>query len=158
MADITISRLNASGNNFREHVSLFARCFPKTSKLNADYLAWLYVQNPAGPVIAFDAYDSARLVAHYAVVPVVVEMDGQACRACWSLNTATDPAYQGRGLFVKLAEQTYEAAKAESCIGVIGVANQNSTHGFLKRLGFTLHGQLDLRNRCLRHPGRRRSG
>jgi hypothetical protein len=53
-----------------------------------------------------------------------------------SLNTATHPDYQGRGLFTRLAEQTY-AQGAEAGYGfVIGVANANSTPGFLRKLAF----------------------
>jgi GNAT superfamily N-acetyltransferase len=55
-----------------------------------------------------------------------------------SLNTATHPDYQGQGLFTRLAGMTYEAAGAAGYHGVYGVANANSTPGFVRKLGFQL--------------------
>jgi hypothetical protein len=60
-----------------------------------------------------------------------------------SLNTATDPDYQGRGLFTALAEASYAQGLAAGYEFVIGVANANSTPGFLRRLAFQKVGQLE---------------
>lgn len=121
-----------------KYVDLFAQCFPSASKYNHDYLEWLYQRNPFGRAVGFDAWDGEILTAHYVGVPVDVKIDGRPARALLSLNTATHPRYQGRGLFVKLAERTYEAATAQGFDAVIGVANANSTPGFVRRLGFQL--------------------
>jgi len=65
--------------------------------------------------------------------------------AALSLNTAVHPDHQRRGLFRDLAERTYELAKDRDVHHIVGVANANSTHGFVKRLGFDLIGHLDVR-------------
>ncbi len=127
----------------RHYQSIFAKCFPQATHLDAAYLDWLYVQNPAGPVIGLDAWDGDRLAAHYACIPAAAIIDGHACRVMLSLNTATDPDYQGKGLFTKLAEGTYAAGAEQGLAAVYGVANANSTPGFLRKLGFTLVGPLD---------------
>lgn len=123
--------------------AIFAKCFPQATHLDAGYLEWLYVRNPAGPVIGLDAWDGDRLAAHYACIPVAAIVGGQACRVMLSLNTATHPDYQGQGLFTKLAEGTYSAGAEQGMAAVYGVANANSTPGFLRKLGFTLVGPLD---------------
>jgi GNAT superfamily N-acetyltransferase len=126
-----------------DYVELFAACFPGNKKLTVEYLRWLYALSPDGSAIGHDAFADGRLAAHYVVVPVnFSSAQGQVIKGCWSLNTATHPDFQGKGLFVKLAEATYATAHGEGCGFVVGVANQNSTHGFVRRLGFANLGQL----------------
>ena len=133
----------SDASRLRDYSRLFSACFPAATKLRrVDYLEWLYLHNPAGPVVGFDAYDSGALAAHYACIPMALRLGGKNCRGILSLNTATHPDYQGRGLFTKLAELTYEAAWNGGCRAVYGVANANSTPGFLRKLGFSLIGPL----------------
>jgi hypothetical protein len=134
-AEITAERL-------RQYAGLFSTCFPTSNKLTVGYLEWLYKDNPCGTVIGVDAFADGEIVAHYAVVPVDVMYLGKQVKACWSLNTATHPSHQGQGLFVKLAQMTYELAERAQCMAVIGVANQNSVSGFVRRLGFAHLGQV----------------
>jgi GNAT superfamily N-acetyltransferase len=107
-----------------------------SDRFNPAALAWRYRDNPAGTVIGADAWDGERLAAHYVACPLEARIDGELVRGLVSLNTATHPDYQGRGLFTTLAERAY-ALGAEAGYGfVIGVANANSTPGFLRRLAF----------------------
>jgi hypothetical protein len=62
-----------------------------------------------------------------------------------SLNTATHPRHQGKGLFTQLAKLTYELGADEGYECVIGVANANSTPGFIRKLGFQLVAPLEAR-------------
>jgi hypothetical protein len=73
----------------------------------------------------------------------MVRIDGEPVRVLLSLNTATHPQFQGKGLFTKLAAMTYEAAAAQGFAAVYGVANANSTPGFVRKLGFQLVRPLD---------------
>lgn len=123
--------------------ALFARCFPSADHLGADYLTWLYADNPAGTAIGYDAWSDGRLAAHYVCIPADASIDGRSVRVMLSLNTATDPDFQGRGLFTRLAEATYALGAAQGIEAVYGVANANSTPGFLRKLGFTLVRPLD---------------
>ena len=107
-----------------------------------EYLDWLYFQNPRGEVRGFDAFDGERLVAHYACIPI--KINGYQHDSLLSLNTATHPNYQGRGLFSTLAPKTFESVSA-SHANVIGVANAKSIGGFVKYLGFEILGNLELR-------------
>jgi GNAT superfamily N-acetyltransferase len=109
------------------------------------YLDWLYRQNPLGKVVGFNAYHDGRLAAHYVAIPTRASLFGREERGLLSLNTRTDEAHQGQGLFTRLAKRTYERAQAEGFGFVIGAANENSVQGFTKKLGFQHVGQLETR-------------
>lgn len=131
---------------FAQYAALFLQCFPGATHLNARYLEWLYAANPAGRVIGCDAWsDDGRLAAHYVCVPCEAVVRGSKRRVMLSLNTATHPDFQGKGLFTRLAEATYQAGAEAGIAGVYGVANANSTPGFLRKLGFSLVRPLDAR-------------
>lgn len=125
------------------YADLFQSCFPGSTHLGVRYLKWLYEENPAGTVIGCDAWSGNRLAAHYVCVPVDARVSGVRKRVMLSLNTATHPDFQGKGLFTRLAEATYEAAARAGVVAVYGVANANSTPGFTRKLGFVLVQPLD---------------
>lgn len=138
-----IRPVTADSQAVSRYERLFNRCFPHAVHLDAPYLKWLYCDNPTGSVIGFDAWDGDRLAAHYACIPAMARLNGVRSKVMLSLNTATDPDYQGRGLFTKLAEATYAAAAHDGVKAVYGVANANSTPGFIRKLGFSLIKPLD---------------
>jgi GNAT superfamily N-acetyltransferase len=121
-----------------QYVALFAQVFPKSANFSSAYLTWLYQANPDGLAIGFDAWAGGTLVAHYACIPCWVDLEGVPVLLMLSLNTATHPDHQGKGLFTQLAQLTYESAAARGVQAVFGVANANSTPGFVKKLGFEL--------------------
>lgn len=113
--------------------------FPKaTNKFTLDFLRWQYRDNPAGEIVGFNALWGDQVAAHYVAMPYYMMISGRKALGLLSLNTATHPAHRGKQLFTKLAEKTYEYAADNGYEFVIGVANQNSTHGFLKHLHFKL--------------------
>lgn len=127
---------------YADYVRLFAQCFPATDKYSRSYLEWLYRSNPDGQVVGYDARDGDRLAAHYVCIPALARVGSQEMKVLLSLNTATHPDYQGKGLFTQLAERTYAAGAALGYDCVYGVANANSTPGFLRKLKFQLVGPL----------------
>lgn len=135
---ITFSPLKFDDQSLRRYESLFFTCFSKAIKFEANVLKWLYVNNPDGFAVGFDAYEGDELAAHYVCIPVTIRLNGKIEKALLSLNTATHPRYQGKGLFTKLAEMTYQTAADQGFDCVYGVANANSTPGFLRKLGFQL--------------------
>lgn len=122
-------------NRYRQ---LFAACFSPQRKFDVEALRWLYADNPDGQVVGYDAWDDGELAAHYVCVPASLRVNGVSERGLLSLNTATHPRWQGQGLFTKLAAKTYEGAAAAGYGSVYGVANANSTPGFIRKLGFQL--------------------
>ena len=128
------------------HEGLLRLCFPN-SNLNSKYLEWLYFTNPLGNVVGFDAMDGEVLAAHYACIPTRV---GDSL-GLLSLNTATHPQYRSKGLYQKLARMTYERW-SQNFDFVVGVANAQSSAAFVKHLGFTELGRLNLRFGDLHRP------
>ena len=133
-------------NSIGHHETLLNLCFPH-SKLNRSYLEWLYFSNPLGDVVGFDAMDGDVLAAHYACIPTRV---GESI-GLLSLNTATHPDFRSKGLYQKLAQMTYESWSKKYNY-VVGVANAQSASAFIKRLGFSEIGRLNLRFGDLRRP------
>lgn len=127
-----------------ELAALFVRSFGNQT-LNEHVLKWQYSDNPTGPAIAYNAYHGADLAAHYAVIPVSSILHGIPAIGLLSINTATDPAHQKRGLFVKLAEATYDEGARRGYDYVIGAANESSAPGFIRKLGFQNVGELSRR-------------
>lgn len=126
------------------HTSVLLKvCFPREKKFNTDYLRWLYIDNPRGEAIGFDCFDGKRLVAHYACIPMRAMVDGSLVDGLLSVNTATEPGYQGRGIFRKLADLTYEVGASRGFAFVCGVANANSSLLFERLLKFANLGELD---------------
>ena len=112
-----------------------------------DYLQWLYHDSPEGKAVQVNLDDEKGLrLAHYAIVPQTYHHQGQRRRLALSLNTAVAEPARGRGVFSRLGEETYQKGWArEGLGGVVGVANSNSTPGFVGRLKFRLLGPLPVR-------------
>ncbi|HEY0030655.1 MAG TPA: GNAT family N-acetyltransferase [Bacteroidia bacterium] len=135
--------ISTDGNSIREIAALLKLVFPQADKYSFDFLDWQYRQNPNGKIRGFNALYNGKLAAHYAIMPIVADIFGQPERGLLSLNTATHPDHQGKRLFTTLANMSYKAAGKEGYGFVVGVANANSTPGFVNHLGFQLVGPLE---------------
>lgn len=139
MAEYRITEAVFDDNGLEAVAGLMKAAFPKATKYNAAYLRWQYLGNPCGRPVSFNAFaEDGTLAAHYAAIPVKMVIGGNVEEGLLSLNTATHPAHQGRRLFTTLASKTFESAAEKGYKFVVGVANANSTPGFLKHLGFYL--------------------
>ena len=147
MDDYEIKRMSASTDEIEEVKKLLHLTFPnRVNKFTYEYLKWQYADNPRGQVLSFNAYaKNGELAAHYATIPIEMSIDGKRIPGLLSLNTATHPNHRGKRLFTILAQQTYDKGKDLGYKYVIGVANANSTHGFLKNLGFSLIAPLEVK-------------
>lgn len=120
----------------------FIGCFnegvPSCNKDQAHF-DWQYVNNPAGPIRGFGAFLDKKLVAIYVVSPVRFQVGNEIVFGAQSMDTLTLPCAQKKGLFKKLAVQTYEDLIQEGRVKfTYGFPNQNSKHGFVKYLNWTL--------------------
>ena len=123
--------------------ALLSDVFGAGPKFTPQAIAWRYRDNPAGQVVGADAWADSVLAAHYVTCPMRAVVEGRPLKGLLSLNTATHPDFQGRGLFTRLARATYEQGAEQGYDFVIGVANAQSTPGFLGRLGFQHVGRLE---------------
>jgi GNAT superfamily N-acetyltransferase len=138
MSEYTIRPVGTGDAEIATMAALLRVVFPDAQHFTEDVLRWQYRDNPDGQVVGMNAWQGEELAAHYVTIPLVARVNGVEEKGLLSLNTATHPAHQGKGLFTKLANATY-ALGAERGFGfVVGVANANSTHGFTKKLGFQL--------------------
>lgn len=117
---------------------LLKQVFPNAPHFTEEVVHWQYVRNPDGHAVGFNAWKDGVLAAHYVTIPLLARVNGIEEKGLLSLNTATHPAHQGKGLFTKLANSTYADGAVKGYGFVIGVANANSTHGFTRKLGFQL--------------------
>lgn len=140
---LTLRPTGVTPEHLAAYADLLGRVFGDAPKFTTEAIAWRYRDNPSGQVVGTDAWDGDRLAAHYVTCPTEALVDGRPTKGLLSLNTATDPDYQGRGLFTRLAQATYEAGASAGYGFVIGVANANSTPGFLRRLAFQHVGRLE---------------
>lgn len=138
MGDYALKPVTTSDADIVEIAVLLRAVFPDAQHFTDEAVSWQYRDNPDGLVVGYNAWLDAVLAAHYVTIPLVARLRGAEERGLLSLNTATHPAHQGKGLFTQLANATYAHAKAQGFGFVIGVANASSTHGFTKKLGFQL--------------------
>jgi len=143
--DYRLTRTGTKPEQIASYAALLSAVFPETDRFDRAYLQWQYVENPDGEVVGFDALAGDELAAHYVTIPISASYKGETIKGVLSLNTATHPSHQGKGLFTRLASQTYDLAQSLGYKFVVGVANQNSTPGFLRKLGFVLVAPLDVR-------------
>lgn len=118
--------------------ALLAEVFPGSDISQPEYLRWLYEESPFGPVIETNLDDELGRAGHYALVPIATTRDGVEHSAALSLNTTVHERARGAGAFVRLASETIAEARRRGVETVVGVANANSTPGFVRRLDFEL--------------------
>jgi GNAT superfamily N-acetyltransferase len=116
---------------------------------------WKFAENPFGGAIIKLLFDGDKLIGHYAVMPMDVLVQGTSVKAALSANTMTHPDYRRRGIFVYLAEETYKQCRQEGIKFVYGFPNQNSYHGFVKRLMWRGFGNIIVLERDLPVRGKR---
>jgi hypothetical protein len=136
---LTISPVSPA--RFEQYIQLFKDTFPNFD-VDEAYLKWLYLENPLGLFVGFDACLGDEVVSHYACIPTRIESHSNL--SLLSLNTATRSDYQGRGLLKVLANATYTKYQSQfSC--VVGVANAKAVGALTRHLGFYHLGNLELR-------------
>lgn len=118
---------------------LFQECFERNGfPRDLSLYRWQYLENPTGKLFVEFASDRPpehdELAAIYAVMPVRFRAGGDRCLAVQSLDTMTDSRYRGRGLFVRMAQQTFKRCQDAGVALVYGFPNGSSAHGFFTRL------------------------
>jgi len=112
--------------------------------ISNDYLNWQYCQNPSGFPIYSLAFCEEKLIGQYFVIPINYLINGQKIKGTLSLNTLTHPDFQGKGIFTKLADSTYDLCEKENIKFTLGFPNPLSYGGFVKKLNFNHIGNASL--------------
>jgi GNAT superfamily N-acetyltransferase len=115
-------------------------------KCSPEYYDWQYRRNPAGEANIMLAVDKklGHLAGIYAVIPIDLMVKGRQVRSALSLNTLTDVAYRGQGVFTGLAREVYKRCFDLGWEVVVGYPNRNSHGIFIGALGFHDVGDIPL--------------
>jgi hypothetical protein len=115
---------------------MFEECFG--TKPSAGYFEWKYKLNPAGKAIALVAQHNGQIAAFYGVIPEYYIINGKKELIYQSMDTMTHPDFQRKGLFTKLANQTYDHIRATTGkLTVFGFPGETSYPGFIKKLDWS---------------------
>ena len=121
-------------------ISIFLNKVFSTKKFTINYLQKFYFADNSA--VGYNVFIGERLIAHYCVVRRIYEYDGTDFLIGWSVNTAVDKEFRGRGFFLDLATRSYQLALKKGIVAIVGVANRNSTRLFLEKLGFEDRGEV----------------
>src|SRR3972149_7211686 len=109
-------------------VALFDEVFGNNPGLHL--WRWRFLKNPFGKGIIKLLFDGDRLIGHYSIIPLNIEVQCEPIRVGFSLDTMTHPSYAKRGIFTFLAQETYNECQLLGLRLVYGFPNANSYHGF----------------------------
>ncbi len=114
-------------------LELFNIVFKRPMKLSSWY--WRFQNNPAGKYMIKLMWEGDQLIGHYAVSPVVLNVNGIKQLSTLSMTTMTHPDFGRRGIFGKLANALYNDLESNYGVKAIwGFPNSNSHYGFIKNL------------------------
>lgn len=130
MQDYSIQQL--SSGNLRHLDILYKEIFHKAPPAN--YFEKKYDTRAFGAEYLgyFAMTSDGKAAAYYGVIPCIVQLGGQKILAAQSADTMTHPAHQKKGLFLLLAQKTYDLARQKNIRFIFGFPNQNSYKGFVK--------------------------
>jgi len=117
-----------------------------------DFFRWKFVDNPAGPAIGNIArnIDDGEIAAFYGMIPERYRWGSEIRTVYQSCDTMTHARHRRRGLFQKLALETYrQGRERDPDFLAIGFGGPTSTPGFLK-MGWTA--PFDIRFRFRPYP------
>jgi hypothetical protein len=137
--------LDLSEEGIAECAELIRRAMPHANHMSAEVLDWQYNQNPAGKAFGWNAYQGDTLISHCVVQPLKARLFGEDVRGVLSLNAVSDPDYRRAGMYFELAKKTYEQARADGFAFGVAVTNDQSTPGFVGKIGFQLVCPLQVR-------------
>jgi len=110
----------------------------------AEFFDWKHRQNPFGPSPAWIAVAGDDIVGFRTFLRWQFEHpDGRIRHAVRAVDTATAPAYQGRGIFRRLTMTAVESLTADGVDFVFNTPNANSRPGYL-RMGWSTVGRMPL--------------
>jgi GNAT superfamily N-acetyltransferase len=122
-----------------------------TTQLSDEEFAWWFDRNPAGEgIVSLAVSDDHGVVGVAAMSFFRTTLNGSVTRLAIPVNVATDPRYQGRGVFSTLERENEAAAAAAGSPLTVTFPNGASYPIFVNRLGWIDLPRLRLWARPLR--------
>ena len=100
-------------------------------------LEWFYERNPVRPASVLLGEEDGKVVATVAIAFLRMSIAGRAIEVGMPLRVATDPAYQGRGIFRELQAANEERVRGLGIRLLLTVPNAASAPVFVNKLGWT---------------------
>ena len=123
------------------------------SRRSSEHWNWKYKNNYTGKILIELAKDkeqsSSLVVGQYALMPLYLNYFGRKILSAQSLDTLTHPEYRGQGIFVKLASRLFDRSSKTGYELLYGFPNDQSYHGFVKKLGWDHIGDINFQARPL---------
>jgi GNAT superfamily N-acetyltransferase len=142
---------HATSSDFVRILELTRRSLGWTDQ-DARYLVWKHAQNPFGASPMWIAETDGRVVGFRAFLRwEFVDSGDTVVRSVRAVDTATDPDYQGQGVFTGLTRTAVDELSSEGVAFVFNTPNRQSLPGYLK-MGWQSLGRLTVAIR----PGRLR--
>ena len=107
------------------------------------FFRWKHFENPFGASLSWAAFAGDRMVAFRTLLRWEFFRGGERLRVARAVDTATDPDYQGRGLFRRLTTEAVECLTADGFDAVFNTPNDQSRPGYLK-MGWSVLGRPTL--------------
>lgn len=107
----------------------------------AELFAWKHETNPFGASPLWIAERDGRIAGVRAMMRWDFERGGQIVRAVRAVDTATDPDFQGQGIFRALTMHAVDACRDEGIDWVFNTPNSSSRPGYLT-MGWRVVGRL----------------
>jgi GNAT superfamily N-acetyltransferase len=108
----------------------------EVGRAGVEYWHWQYREPPAGFARTRVAVAGDRIVGHYAVIPVAMQVQGKPVCGTLSLDTMTHPDYQRQGILTTLAGEVYQELGRDDLPLTYGFPNENSVGALTKVLGW----------------------
>ncbi len=105
------------------------------------FFHWKHIQNPFGISKMILAEEEGKLIGVRTFMYWNWLRGEEICKAVRAVDTATDPAFQGKGIFSKLTMQAVQECIEEKTAFVFNTPNPISLKGYLK-MGWRQNGNL----------------
>jgi hypothetical protein len=134
----------ASAEDRHDILDLLARTLGwRMDQRDEEFFAWKHEENVFGPSPAWIARDGDRLAGFRTFLRWEFEQDGATVRALRAVDTATDRAYQRRGVFRRVTLDALDALEADGSAFVFNTPNDRSRPGYLQ-MGWRTTGRVPL--------------
>lgn len=133
MPDYRFMLADLSREEIARTSALLRLVFPNAPYLTANYLSWLYGQNPDGPAVACNAFSGDELVGHMAAIPVQARVSGADLGGMILYNGAIHPAHRGQRLQSHISAAMFEEGVRRGYSFCLAIGNRYSTGPLLTR-------------------------
>lgn len=107
------------------------------------FFRWKHLDNPFGPSPGWAAFDGGQMVAFRTLLRWRLDGAGGQAGVVRAVDTATDPEYQGRGLFRQLTTVAVDELTGAGVAAVFNTPNDQSRPGYLE-MGWSVVGRPTL--------------